>query len=225
MGQPFAKLFNLKTETRILITGLDYAGKTTILHHLFPLCEVISIIPTLCFTVETVQHKDQLTIFSWDVGREESERIRTLWRHYYRLGINAIIFVVDSNDRDRMTEAREELEKILREDELVGVILLVFANKQDLNSAMSISEITDFLGLNLLSKSQRKWFVQSACANTGEGLFEGLDWIASTLKNNTNNNTNNTTANYNNNNDDNNNKNNANSNNNSTALNHTASPL
>ena len=185
MGQSFAKLFNFrKEETKILMVGLDAAGKTTILYKL-KLGEVINTIPTIGFSVETVQCKD-LNIFNWDVGGED--KIRPLWRHYYQMGINAIIFVIDSNDRERMPEAREELQKILREDELEDAILLVFANKQDLPSAMSISEITDKLRLNSLR--ERKWFVQLACGTTGDGLYDGLSWIASTLKQAQNNKTN-----------------------------------
>jgi ADP-ribosylation factor protein 1 len=65
----------------------------------------------------------------WDVGGQD--KIRPLWRHYFQ-NTQAIIFVVDSNDRDRIVEAREELQRMLNEDELRDAILLVFANKQDL---------------------------------------------------------------------------------------------
>lgn len=65
----------------------------------------------------------------WDVGGQD--KIRPLWRHYFQ-NTQGIIFVVDSNDRDRITEAREELQRMLNEDELRDAILLVFANKQDL---------------------------------------------------------------------------------------------
>ena len=69
-----------------------------------------------------------------------------------------IIFVVDSNDRDRVVEAREELQRMLNEDELRDALLLVFANKQDLPNAMNAAEITDKLGLHNLK--QRTWFIQ-----------------------------------------------------------------
>jgi ADP-ribosylation factor protein 1 len=69
-----------------------------------------------------------------------------------------IIFVVDSNDRERVTEAREELQRMLNEDELRDALLLVFANKQDLPNAMNAAEITDKLGLHGLR--QRTWYIQ-----------------------------------------------------------------
>ena len=92
-----------------------------------------------------------------------------------------LIFVVDSNDRDRIDEAREELRRMLGEDELRDAALLVFANKQDLPNAMSTADMTEKLGLHALR--QRSWYIQAACATTAEGLYEGLDWLASVLKN------------------------------------------
>ena len=91
-----------------------------------------------------------------------------------------IIFVVDSNDRDRINEARDELQRMLNEDELRNAILLVFANKQDLPNAMQAAEITDKLGLQNLR--QREWYIQATCATTGDGLYEGLEWLSNTLK-------------------------------------------
>ena len=83
-----------------------------------------------------------------------------------------IIFVVDSNDRERISEAREELQRMLNEDELRDALLLVFANKQDLPNAMNAAEITDKLGLHSLR--QRSWYIQATCATSGDGLYEGM---------------------------------------------------
>lgn len=93
---------------------------------------------------------------------------------------SGIIFVIDSNDRDRIGEAREELLNMLNEDELRDAVLLVFANKQDLPNAMSPAEITDKLGLHSLR--QRNWYIQATCATSGDGLYEGLEWLSSQLK-------------------------------------------
>ena len=70
---------------------------------------------------------------------------------------------------------------MLSEDELRDAVLLVFANKADLPNAMSVNKITEKLGLNALRN--RQWFIQQACATTGDGLYEGLDWISETLSN------------------------------------------
>merc|ERR1712100_596887 len=174
MGSVFAKLFGGKREMRILMVGLDAAGKTTILYKL-KLGEVVTTIPTIGFNVETVEYKN-ISFTVWDVGGQD--KIRPLWRHYYQ-GTQGLIFVVDSNDRDRAEDAREELSKMLNEDEMRDAVLLVFANKQDLPNAMPAAEVTEKLGLH--NMRNRQWFIQSACATTGDGLYEGLDWMSRTL--------------------------------------------
>ncbi|CAI0434660.1 unnamed protein product [Linum tenue] len=161
MGLTFTKLFSrlfAKKEMRILMVGLDAAGKTTILYKL-KLGEIVTTIPTIGFNVETVEYKN-ISFTVWDVG---------------------LIFVVDSNDRDRVVEARDELHRMLNEDELRDAVLLVFANKQDLPNAMNAAEITDKLGLHSLR--QRHWYIQSTCATSGEGLYEGLDWLSNNIAN------------------------------------------
>lgn len=159
----------------MLMVGLDAAGKTTVLYKL-KLGELVTTIPTIGFNVETVQYKN-ISFTVWDVGGQD--KIRPLWRHYYQ-NTQGVIFVVDSNDRERISEAAEELQKMLREDELRDACLLVLANKQDLPNAMSVAEVTDKLGLHALRS--RKWYIQAACAQSGDGLFEGLDWMARMLQ-------------------------------------------
>ena len=159
---------------RILMVGLDAAGKTTILYK-FKLGEVVTTIPTIGFNVETVEYKN-ISFTMWDVGGQD--RIRPLWRHYFQ-GTNGLIFVVDSNDRDRAEDAREELHKMLNEEEMREAVVLVFANKQDLPNSMPAAEITEKLGLSALRN--RQWFIQSACATTGDGLYEGIDWMSRAL--------------------------------------------
>merc|ERR1712130_1043589 len=132
-------------------------------------------IPTIGFNVETVEYKN-ISFTVWDVGGQD--KIRPLWRHYYQ-GTQGLIFVVDSNDRDRVEDAREELNKMLNEDEMRDAVVLVFANKQDLPNAMAVNEVTEKLGLNQLRN--RQWYIQSTCATTGDGLYEGLDWLSNTL--------------------------------------------
>jgi ADP-ribosylation factor protein 1 len=170
ISKVFAGLVNSKKDCRILMVGLDAAGKTTILYKL-KLGEVVTTIPTIGFNVETVEYKN-INFTVWDVGGQD--KIRPLWRHYYQ-NTQGLIFVVDSNDRDRISEAREELTKMLNEDEMRDAILLVFANKQDLPNAMMAAEITDKLALNSLRN--RKWFIQSTCATSGDGIYEGFDWL------------------------------------------------
>ncbi|URE12671.1 ARF [Musa troglodytarum] len=127
---------------RILMVGLDAAGKTTILYKL-KLGEIVTTIPTIGFNVETVEYKN-ISFTVWDVGGRDKNT-------------EGLLFAVGSNDRDRVVEARDELHRMmLDEDELRDVVLLVFANKQDLPNAMNAAEITDKLGLHFLR--QRHWY-------------------------------------------------------------------
>eukprot|EP01060_Flectonema_neradi_P014942 TRINITY_DN21634_c0_g1_i2.p1 TRINITY_DN21634_c0_g1~~TRINITY_DN21634_c0_g1_i2.p1 ORF type:complete len:201 (+),score=41.92 TRINITY_DN21634_c0_g1_i2:60-605(+) len=174
VGSLFSRFF-CRYPSRLLMVGLDAAGKTTILYKM-KLGEIVTTIPTIGFNVETVEYK-KIKFTMWDVGGQD--KLRPLWRHYFA-NTNGVIFVVDSNDKDRVAQARDELQKMMAEEELRDAVLLVFANKQDLPHAMSTAEVTDKLGLHSLR--QREWYIQGSCATTGEGLYEGLDWLASSVK-------------------------------------------
>ena len=137
------KMFS-KKEIRILMVGLDAAGKTTILYKL-KLGEVVTTIPTIGFNVETVEYNN-IFFNVWDIGGQD--KIRPLWRHYYQ-NIQWIIFVVDSSDKERIDESislqnnvKNELHQLLSNDDIKDVVLLVLANKQDLPHVLSINEIT-----------------------------------------------------------------------------------
>merc|ERR1711991_685319 len=174
MGAAAAKLRALasrKKTTRLLMIGLDNAGKSTILYKL-KLGEVVQSIPTIGFNVETVEYKS-LKFMVWDIGGQD--RIRNLWRHYYN-GTQGLIFVIDSSDRDRIDEARDELHKALNEVELEKVKVLVLANKQDLAQAMPAAEVSERLQLKDIK--DKPWYIQSCSAVSGDGLSEGLDWLA-----------------------------------------------
>ena len=146
-------------------------GKTTILYKL-KVGQVVQTTPTIGFNVETVSRKN-VTFSVWDVGGQD--QIRGLWRHYF-LNTQAVIFVVDSNDQNRLKEARDELWKVLESPELTSAVVLVFANKQDLPNAMP-SEVV-MKGLELEKIQSHVWHVQAACATSGAGLDEGFDWLA-----------------------------------------------
>lgn len=168
-----------KRDVRICMVGLDAAGKTTVLYKL-KLGEVVHTIPTIGFNVDSVEYKN-IAFTVWDIGGQD--KIRPLWRHYYN-NSGGIIFVVDSNDHQRVdessdgrqTSAADELHKMLGEDDLRGVPVLVLANKQDMHGAMSVKDVSQRLQMDRIR--DRQWHVQGTCATTGDGLFEGLDWLA-----------------------------------------------
>ncbi|BFY99158.1 hypothetical protein BsWGS_02199 [Bradybaena similaris] len=161
-----------KIEMRVVTLGLDGAGKTSILFKLKQ-NEFIPTIPTIGFNVETVEYKNfKFTI--WDVGGQH--KIRPLWRHYY-FNTQAVIYVVDSSNRERLDEAQSELVKLVQEKELKEASLLIFANKQDIDGCVTIEEITEQFGLLKLC-CNRSWHLQACDGKSGQGLADGLEWLS-----------------------------------------------
>ena len=161
------RIFSGKKGIRILMIGLDAAGKTTILYKL-KLGEVVTTIPTIGFNVETVEYKN----VSHMLGRGRQIQNWLLWRHYFQ-GTSALIYVIDSNDRDRISYAKEELNRLLAE--MSKKCRSIHVNKQDLPNAMDATEIAERLGLHHLRVD---WYIQAACATNGDGIYEGLDWLS-----------------------------------------------
>ncbi|KAG4110322.1 hypothetical protein ERO13_D13G041900v2 [Gossypium hirsutum] len=168
MGASIAKIakklgFLPQCRIRIVMVGLDGSGKTTILYKL-KLGDLLKTKPTIGFNVETIQYKS-ICFDVWDIGGESK----------------AIVFVVDSSDRERIPEARKELHWVLADKELENAAVLVLGNKQDLSDAMSSSEMADKLGLHSLG--QRPWYIQKTSACSGYGLYEGLHWLSNNISN------------------------------------------
>jgi len=158
---------------RLLILGLDSAGKTTILRK-FSGEDIRKIEPTLGFNIKTLEHGGYSLNF-WDIGGQKS--IRAYWRNYFEQ-TDGLIWVVDSADRLRLEQCRDALLDLLQQDKLAGASLLIFANKQDIQGALSSEEIVSVLELDKNDKyKNRHWSIQSCSAVTGEGLVAGMDWI------------------------------------------------
>lgn len=183
MGLILARLADLFSEwsnttpSRVLLLGLDNAGKTTILYKV-KLDENIVTIPTIGFNVETVQPCKGVSFTVWDVGGQN--KIRPLWRYYFQ-DTQGLLYVVDSSDRERLGEAAEELHSILADDNMRACPVVIIANKQDLPNAASCTEIVERLNLAKLT-NKNKWFIQSACAVTGEGIYESMKQMADMIK-------------------------------------------
>ncbi|KAJ7229098.1 GTP-binding protein [Mycena pura] len=157
-------------EMRILFLGLDNAGKTTILKKLSGE-DIMSVSPTFGFNIKTFVHGN-FTLNIWDVGGQRT--LRPYWRNYFEQ-TDALVWVVDSGDRMRMQDCKEELHSLLLEDRLAGASLLVFANKQDLPGSLTDIEIRD--ALELRSIKSHHWKIWSCSAVTGENLVTGLGWV------------------------------------------------
>ncbi|GAA5895053.1 hypothetical protein JCM6882_008273 [Rhodosporidiobolus microsporus] len=137
-------------QVRVLMLGLDNAGKTTICKAILGE-DVDEVSPTLGFNIRTIVHQGY-TLNVWDIGGQTS--LRPYWRNYFEQ-TDAVVWVVDSSDRARMGDCKNELHDLLKEERLVGASLLVFANKQDIEGAMTVDEISAALDLPSLSTSHR----------------------------------------------------------------------
>jgi len=163
--------FVFKSAT-ILILGLDNAGKTVILYCLKLGEPMDYTIPTLGFNVEQVEYKG-LTINAWDLGGQTT--YRTLWHSYYE-SANAVVYIIDSADRQRFEESRKELEALMRHPDLSSKPFLIFANKQDLPNAADKQEIINIFKLE--SFNTQTWTVVPCCAKSNSKIMQGFEWLA-----------------------------------------------
>ncbi len=158
----------------ISMLGLDAVGKSTILYQL-KLGKAINSVPTIGFNVETVQHKNlQMTI--WDVGGSYIG-VMPLWKHYVQTSA-ALIFVIDSSDKERLSIAVKGFKSLMLEGEKFKIPVLIFLNKKDIG-VITEKEIVELFELEKLEK---EWRIFESCARKGEGLKEGLEWLAEALK-------------------------------------------
>ncbi|GAB6022578.1 ADP-ribosylation factor protein 3 [Chamberlinius hualienensis] len=162
-------------DVRILLLGLDNAGKTTLLKSLASE-DISHITPTQGFNIKSVQ-SDGFKLNVWDIGGQR--KIRPYWRHYFE-NTDVLIYVIDSADRRRFEETGVELSELLADEKLAGVPLLVYANKQDLVNAAPASEIAE--GLTLHTLRDRPWQIQACSATSSEGVKDGLEWVCKNLK-------------------------------------------
>ena len=164
------KMKQKEKEMRLLMLGLDNAGKTTILKK-FNGEDIDTISPTLGFNIKTLEYKSyKLNI--WDVGGQKS--LRSYWKNYYE-STDGLIWVVDSADKWRLEDCKKELHGLLQEERLVGATLLVFANKQDISGSLSSDEIKQILDLD--SIKSHHWQIIGCSAVTGARLLDGIDWL------------------------------------------------
>ncbi|KAI6659937.1 ADP-ribosylation factor-like protein 3 isoform X1 [Oopsacas minuta] len=161
-------------EMRILLLGLDNAGKTTLLKQLASE-DVSFVTPTIGFNVKSVQSKG-FKLNVWDIGGQRE--IRPYWRNYFE-NTDVLIYVIDSTDEKRFLETSQELYNLLEEDKLANVPLFIFANKQDLVAATNVGDIAE--RLKLCNIRERQWQIQPCSALTGAGIQEGMEWLCKNM--------------------------------------------
>lgn len=180
----FWKIFFRKAEFHILILGVDHAGKTTVLEQMKALYLGLEslppgrIPPTVGLNIGRMLVSGAKLIL-WDVGGQRG--LRSLWEKYYAEA-HALLYVIDSTDRERFEESRQVLQGLLAHPDLEGIPLLVLANKQDAEGAISPLEIeAEFeLQQSLSSAQQRR--VLGVSAIDGSGLREGISWLIETVR-------------------------------------------
>ncbi|KAK0379040.1 ADP-ribosylation factor 4 [Colletotrichum limetticola] len=163
-------------EMRILMLGLDNAGKTTIVKKIMGE-DVNTVSPTLGFIIKTIDYDGFVGTSIQPIIMQKT--LRSYWRNYFEK-TDALIWVVDATDRLRIEDCREELHGLLQEERLSGASLLVFANKTDVNGCMDEQEILQ--GLQLEAIRTHRWHVLRCSAMTGSNLKEGLAWVVDDAK-------------------------------------------
>ncbi|OQD79897.1 hypothetical protein PENANT_c042G08353 [Penicillium antarcticum] len=162
-------------EMRILMLGLDNAGKTTIVKRIMNE-DVTTVSPTLGFIIKTIDFMGyKLNI--WDVGGQKT--LRSYWKNYFEK-TDTLVWVVDATDRLRVNDCRQELAGLLLEERLTGASLLVFLNKTDVEHCMDEQEVRERLDLD--SIKTHKWTILPCSAMTGTNLTEGLEWVVQDAK-------------------------------------------
>ncbi|XP_072474691.1 ADP-ribosylation factor-like protein 14 isoform X1 [Notamacropus eugenii] len=162
---------------RVLLLGLDFSGKSTILYKLKQAKDFMTI-PTIGFNVEMIEMEKNIHLTVWDVGGQL--HMRDLWSHYCE-NIDVLVYVVDSTDHRHLEDSRREFELLLKNEHIRSVPVLLLANKQDLPGAFTAEDITRKFKMNK-NCGDRDWYVQPCCATSGDGLTEGFHKVTEFIK-------------------------------------------
>lgn len=182
MGNSIYSLMGgITKDKKVMISGLDYAGKTTLLYKM-KLGEVVTTFPTIGMNIEKVQYKS-MEFLAHDVGGRCS--MHALLK-YITDNTTGIIFVVDANDRERLEWAHDELQRLLTLETMADVPLLILLNKQDLKGAISPDEFSALWKAKEERDkkrivSSRQTLIQPCSVIVEEGISEGMLWLTSQM--------------------------------------------
>ena len=174
MGNALAR-YRSRKNRRVLLVGLDAAGKTTLLFRLYA-GKTLNTIPTVGFNMKTVRIQG-LNMNIWDVGGQD--QLREFWRHHFT-GTQGVVFVVDAADQDRLTDAKAEFEKVVTDEQLANAAVLILANKQDTPNATPPAELERIFNVKEVCRD-RKWHVQPTTLTSGDGVEEAFAWLADNM--------------------------------------------
>lgn len=178
MGFLLSKIFDFfgrsKNNFKIIILGIQNAGKTTILYRL-ALGQLVKTTPTIGSNVEEISYNN-VKFQAWDVGGQESSR--QVWDVYF-INSDAIVYVIDCNDFDNAEDSKTQFYKLLSNEALKNAVILIFANKQDLPTAKKVEDVVLFYELDTVK--DHVWHIQPCSGKTGDGLVEGMKWLSDQL--------------------------------------------
>ncbi|KAI9006627.1 ADP-ribosylation factor family-domain-containing protein [Phycomyces nitens] len=175
-----------KEEYYVLIIGLDNAGKTTLLERIksvfmgVPGLAPEKIAPTVGLNIGRVDIKSARINF-WDLGGQRD--LQSIWERYYA-ECHAIVFVVDSTDKKRLEECKDTFEKMITNDRVEGVPILMLANKQDLSGALRVEDIKEVFNKIAVKLGARDSRVLPVSALEGNGVKDAIDWLVVRLQRN-----------------------------------------
>ncbi|KAJ5066789.1 adp-ribosylation factor f-related [Anaeramoeba ignava] len=159
----------------IIMFGLSGGGKTSIL---YKLKTGTTVEPAITSGANNEIIKVENTEFHiWDIAGNESSQSN--WKFFCNFP-QAIVYVVDSTDSQKILKGKEEMRKIVFQPDFNKLPLLVFGNKSDDQNSIPINQVMELLSLNEIQ--DRQWFLQKSSSVSGEGLFEGLKWLSDILK-------------------------------------------
>ncbi|KAJ7427658.1 ADP-ribosylation factor-like protein 11 [Willisornis vidua] len=175
MGKLISKRWR-KRDARVVMLGLDFAGKSTLLYKLKS-SQAVETCPTVGFNVESLQTPCGVSFTLWDVGGQDS--LRASWSEYLE-DIDTLIFVLDSTDVARLPEAMAALEEALSHPSMAGIPILLLANKQEVPGALAPAELGEMLRRGQLAGHH--WVLRGCSAHTGQGLPEVLAILGQLLQ-------------------------------------------
>ncbi|OWR46002.1 ADP-ribosylation factor-related protein 1 isoform X1 [Danaus plexippus] len=183
----FYKYVIQKDEYFVLILGLDNAGKTTYLEAAktkftkkYKAMNPNRITTTVGLNIGKID-VDGVRLNFWDLGGQQE--LQSLWDKYYA-ECHGVIYIVDSSDRERVSESKETFDRMIASEHLAGIPLLVLANKQDIPDCMGVHTVKPIFNQNAHLIGARDIMLMATSALMGDGVDEGIRWLVDCIKRN-----------------------------------------